>query len=603
MRENTPLHRHPLVLALSSVALLATPVLAFAAERPSDLPTDAYHLIRPGDSLHAVAERYLGDAARWRELVPLNPEVRDPNLLTPGGRLRLRLDATLSAKTALVARISRQVEERPEPTDWRQAAPGDLLREKDGLRTFDASSAALRFGDGRDLVITENSLIFLRVAGQKLRSERIDSVEIVAGQADLEGKIASRHAGDDVEILVGGSRARVRAEADGTVATRARRPEAGGAHLMVYQGASAVESAGKKVDLAAGTGTVVPQGGGPGPAEKLLPAPTLEAPTAAARLGFTNPTFQWREVAGATGYTFEICSDPRCGTLHRRHIDLVATRHNETLPAGTYFWRVTARAASGLDGFPSEPSEVVITGTGVDQLPPTARVSIAAGPSTYFADRLILGKGATLQLAAADDAGVASTELLLDGKPVAESAWRGGWPNGEHTLAAVVVDQVGNRAQVAPVKIVADAEAPVVTWESGDGQQLLSRHGRLAEERERRRGKRNRTNPETTIEWSSDGNKWPRLVPGGPADKVLADEPMVFFRGNGDLVADDGQGERIALGPGRMLRLSAKDTHSAVSETRLRVEGGDGGQPFRLVIETEDLVGNVTTTKFVVEPR
>lgn len=607
MREKTPHHAVPLhlgtiAIALASLLGLASPGVALAADRTADTPTEGFHVIRPGDSLHTIAARYLGDAGRWRELVPLNPEVTDPNLLSPGGRLRLRLDAVLSAQTALVARVSRQVEERPEPTEWRQATAGDLLREKDGLRTFDASSAFLRFGDSRDLLVTENSLIFLRVAGQKLRSERIDAVEIVAGQADLQGKVAANRKHDEVEILVGGSRAQVRAGADGSVSTRARRPSAGGAQLMVYQGASAVEAAGQRVDLVAGTGTVVAQGAAPGAPEKLLPAPSLEFPAAAARLGFTNASFRWREVPGAVGYTFELCNDARCTSLQRRRLDITGGRHAETVPVGTYHWRVTARAASGLDGYPSESSEVVIAATGRDQTPPTAALSIASGPSAYFGDQLILGPGATLHLNSQDDAGIGTREWLLDGKPVTEAAWKGGWANGVHTVAAVVVDQVGNRAQLAPVTIVADAEAPAVTWEAGDGQEMLSRYGRLAEERERRRGKRNRTNPETTIEWSSDGNKWPRLTPGSEPDKVLADEPMVFFRVSGDLVANDGAGERIALGPGRMLRLSSKDHHSAVSETRVRVEGGNG-EAFRLVIETEDLVGNVTTTKFRVEPR
>jgi|CXWL01.1.fsa_nt_gi hypothetical protein len=588
----------PLALAVLGLGLLATPVVALAAESPSD----AFHVIRPGDTLHTVAQRYLGDSSRWRELVPLNPQVKDPNLLTPGGRLRLRLDETLSSQTALVARVSRQVEERPDPTEWRLAAAGDLLREKDGLRTFDASSAFLRFGDGRDLMVTENSLIFLRVAGQKLRSDRIDAVEIVAGQADLEGKVPQNRLGDDVEILVGGSRAKVRAASDGTVATRARRPTAGGAQLMVYQGASAVEAAGKRVDLVAGTGTVVAQGAAPGEPEALLPAPILEYPAAAARLGFTNATFRWREVPGAVGYTLEICHDSRCGSLHRRRLDLTAGRHDETLAAGTYHWRVTARAASGLDGYPSDANQVVIAGTGTDRTPPTATLSIAGGPTAYFADQLILGQGATLELRSQDDLGIASTEYTLDGAPATEASWKSSWANGPHTLGAVVVDAVGNRARLVPLTIVADAEAPAATWEAGAGQEMLSRYGRLAEERERRRGKINRTKPETTIEWSSDGNKWPRLVPGGPSDKVLADEPMVFLRGNGDLVANDGQGERIPLGPGRMLRWSAKDTHSAVVETRLRVEGGEGAA-YRLVIESEDLVGNVSTTRFLIEPR
>lgn len=50
----------------------------------------AFHTVVEGDTLTAIALRYLGDAKLYTRLVELNAELRDPNHLLPGHHLRLR---------------------------------------------------------------------------------------------------------------------------------------------------------------------------------------------------------------------------------------------------------------------------------------------------------------------------------------------------------------------------------------------------------------------------------------------------------------------------------------------------------------------------------
>ena len=60
------------------------------------------HVVRPGDTLEGLAERFLGSSQLWRELHTLNPFVRDPNLLHPGERLRIFLERPTPEPSAQV---------------------------------------------------------------------------------------------------------------------------------------------------------------------------------------------------------------------------------------------------------------------------------------------------------------------------------------------------------------------------------------------------------------------------------------------------------------------------------------------------------------------
>ena len=64
-----------------------TPALAASGNRGAART----HLVRTGDTLWGLAERYLGDGTRYRELARLNADQLDgqPDLLHPGTRLRI----------------------------------------------------------------------------------------------------------------------------------------------------------------------------------------------------------------------------------------------------------------------------------------------------------------------------------------------------------------------------------------------------------------------------------------------------------------------------------------------------------------------------------
>ncbi len=90
------LQQRTLLLALSAV-LTASPVCAQQSAAPRDSaavrPGSVLHVVRPNDTLHGIARRYLGSASRWRELFRSNSaQIRNPNLIYPGQKLYMGAD-------------------------------------------------------------------------------------------------------------------------------------------------------------------------------------------------------------------------------------------------------------------------------------------------------------------------------------------------------------------------------------------------------------------------------------------------------------------------------------------------------------------------------
>lgn len=83
----------PIIFAL--FLAISSPVLAQGAPKPLELADGApdRHIVVPGDTLWAIAARFLKDPYRWGELWKFNKdEVRNPQRIYPGQVLRLERD-------------------------------------------------------------------------------------------------------------------------------------------------------------------------------------------------------------------------------------------------------------------------------------------------------------------------------------------------------------------------------------------------------------------------------------------------------------------------------------------------------------------------------
>ncbi len=580
----------------------------------TDLPAGSskgWHVVRPGETLHNLAQRYLGDARYWQQLAKLNENIVNPDLIEPGQRIQIGVAGARAEPAAMVALLSRRVDERPAPIPWGEAQLGDLLVEKDGMRTYPKSSAELRFTDGTRLGVTEDSLVFLHRAGGALSGVERKAVEIVEGQAEFEtGGVAASSRASEVEILIGGTSAKARPNAKGVSKTRARKAEKGAAKVMMYGGQGEVASGGSQVAVAEGMGTSVEEGAAPGPPEKLLPAPALTAPKIDARVPLNRTKMQWEEVPGAASYVVEVCRDKACGEMIDRAtgVQVASWRPAAALPLGKLMWRVTARSASGLDGYPSAATPVEVTPAVAAGPPPSAHLGLA-GVQVGVAE-VLFGSGAT-KLEIRDEStscGVAQRTYRLDGQEVSESAWTAPSP-GARVADVVITDGCGQSTTIGPFAFSIDAEAPTLRTQAVDAN-VYDDHGEP--DRGRRRTPSN-WKPERggAIAWSADGRRWLPLVWGdrtAPSNGVWSEStatsnhPQVFFAGQGwQLVGDDGN----SLTGDHLLWVTGEDLGSGIAKLiyRAKVAPADSNAAALLEVEAQDLVGNSATKTWKIVRR
>ncbi len=442
--------------------LLVIPAMAQeVAEDAVPKDTIGWHVVQDGETLESITERYLGTPILWRENWRLNPDVSDPNRVFPGQRIRVILARELPARRASIQEIANQVEKNLQRSGWQGAEQGDELRPLDGVRTGERSSTELEFGEGSNLTLTELSRIFLKDVSTSVTGVRREAIEIERGQADLE-LVAARPDKVEIEIEIGGTVARPQVGPAGRAQTRTRKSDAGSSQVMVYGGSSEVEAGGRKVAVARGMGTSVPEGGVPAPPEKLLDAPKTVRPARGSSWAFANPPFAWRPVDGAVAYTVEVCRDAGCGSLVERAVGLTDSDwQSPSLPSGDLYWRVTAVSVSGLDGFPSRAVPFAVSG-GADVGPPVVVAALAGAGYVTDDGVLVLGDGGAVRLAAHDDAaGVAEVRYRWDGGTW--QRWRGGDlqpPSQAATLELQATDRGGRESRIWTVRVERDAEGP-----------------------------------------------------------------------------------------------------------------------------------------------
>ena len=71
-------------MAVVSAAELTAPAVTARVE---------YYVVQSGDTLGAIAKRFLGNAMKYPQIFEANREViKDPNLIYPGQKIRIPLD-------------------------------------------------------------------------------------------------------------------------------------------------------------------------------------------------------------------------------------------------------------------------------------------------------------------------------------------------------------------------------------------------------------------------------------------------------------------------------------------------------------------------------
>ncbi len=349
--------RRVLSLAFAGLgALVSSSLLA----QTLPIPPSGDYVVQQGDTLESIAQKFLGTTDRWKEIMAANPGLSNPHFIKPGSRIKVTAQS-ISAKRATIQQVFRQVEQMPFPKPWAPAAVGGVLQPRDGVRTFEKSSSELEFDNDTRMVVSEESVVFLREVTPTPENVSRKAIEIRAGQADLDVRQGSSGARNEVEFHIGGTQGTARPGSGGKGASRARRADDGGSRIMVYDGEGEVSTAGRTVSVPTGMGIAVTADGRTNGPEKLLQAPKALTPNESQSFDFSNPTFDWEPVRGAAAYTVEVCRDPSCGQLVDRAVGIRMTRWTpRVLPIGILYWRVSASSRSGLDSFLSTSQKFTI---------------------------------------------------------------------------------------------------------------------------------------------------------------------------------------------------------------------------------------------------
>lgn len=316
------------------------------------------YVTRQGDTLYDIAARYLRDSGDWRTLARLN-HVSVPDHLQPG--VTLRLPVSLLRED----RVAATVVATSGPADhaygnggaYTALAVGMKLTEGDRIRTGHNGFVTLELEDGSHVSVPQDSSIgldrlrrtvFTGSTDRLIRLERgeVDNEVTHATKKDSRFQIRS----PSVVAGVRGTRFRVNYDSDTQVSA-----------VEVLDGAVGVDAAGAMpppgAPLAASAqlvkakfGSVTPAGGAAGTPLALLAEPSLvqpgkiqDAPEVAFDLTPLDGARSYRVQVGRDAGLLDVIRDQRVDTPHASFAEV---------PDGTYFVRISAIDANGLEGLP-----------------------------------------------------------------------------------------------------------------------------------------------------------------------------------------------------------------------------------------------------------
>jgi hypothetical protein len=322
-----------------------------AAETEQTTP----YVTRKGDTLYDIAARYLRDSGDWRALARLN-HVDAPGHLQPGVTLRLPVALLREERVAAtVVATSGPVERAYGNGAYTALAIGMKLTEGDRIRTGHNGFVTLELEDGSHVSVPQDSSIGLDRLRETVFTGSTDRlIRLERGEVDNEvahaTKKDSRFQIRSPSVVAGVRGTRFRVNYDSGTQVSA---------VEVLDGAVGVDAAGAAppagAPLAASAqllkakfGSVTRAGGAAGSPVALLAGPSLvqpgriqDAPDVAFDLAPLEGARSYRVQVGRDAGLLDVIRDQRVDTPHASFANV---------PDGTYFVRISAIDANGLEG-------------------------------------------------------------------------------------------------------------------------------------------------------------------------------------------------------------------------------------------------------------
>ena len=327
--------------ALTFLAVL--PVTSFAVSQPPEEATPAWrYTVKPGDTLIAIAQRYLARSDAWPKVQKAN-RIVDPYRLQPG--TVLRIPAVMLRKEPGAARLQNvhgAVRWRAGDGPWQLATDGVQLGTGAALETLEDSSALLVLADGGRIVVSPGSQLVLDTlslyAGGLMADTRL---HLKTGEADILANPEQRSQQNfrvrtpSAQAVVRGTRFRVGTDA---AATREE----------TLSGRVEVDAAGKSVSVPAEQGTMVRAGQAPLPPVALLPA--ADVSNLPRRFEYLPLRFELPRIDGVVAWQGQVAPDAEFRTILLSKNATAGHLSFADLPNGNYVLRLRGVDTVGLQG-------------------------------------------------------------------------------------------------------------------------------------------------------------------------------------------------------------------------------------------------------------
>ncbi|MBP7654826.1 FecR domain-containing protein, partial [Candidatus Dependentiae bacterium] len=311
------------------------------------------YIAKKGDTLYSLAEKYLGNFQKWKELAKLN-KIKNPNAVPLGTVIKIPVT---DEKVYTLESVSGDVLFRRNPMDaWNKATEKDSFPEGVEFKTQNKSRALVKTKDEDIIILRDNTEINFQRPDVSKKSAK--SLKLSSGVLDIKvmKKLnnKTKEATFEVKTPIGVVGVR------GTKFIFDYDTETQKNKLSVNEGLVKNSASGKTVEVAEGFGSITEKGSTPSAPIALPRQPELLFPKAGYLTNKNEINLEWSKISEAYTYKIELAYDtfftkleasafiPKGGS----HLTKETVKTNE-IPDGKFYWRVTALDANGLEGQPS----------------------------------------------------------------------------------------------------------------------------------------------------------------------------------------------------------------------------------------------------------
>ncbi len=342
-----------------SLYIFSTFTTAVAGERQT-----VEIIVKAGENLYDICNVYLKNFHDWPKVAEING-LEKPDHIFPGQKLKIPIDMLQGTTIpGVVAFVAGDVTYRERSCkQWSPVETNLRIYPGDVIRTGNSASAEIRFGDGRSVLLRQNTEFCLKESRKLSSFQQILEFLLNAGKAILDFREntgqKTRYIIKTPSAIAAARGTRFRTDVDISESMRCE----------VLKGRVDVTAQGKRVQLRRMQGTLVAKGQAPLSPVVLLQAPSVKSPekryrSLPVKIGFTR-------VEGAEHYRVQIA----------KHDDFRRLLFNKTLVPGeelllrnledgVYFLRSRSIDAFGLEGASSQPLRFSLR---ANPLPPFVR--------------------------------------------------------------------------------------------------------------------------------------------------------------------------------------------------------------------------------------